>query len=111
MMSAPAPSRLAAHDFARAGLLLFVSQVRISSCAPPTPPALLIWATRMFAAASAGPSNGAMLPLLSNAQPMVIADGLALAFRAPPATSAAATSTRTAPAAANRFALIPLLLP
>ena len=29
---------------------------------------------RTFAAASAGPSNGAMFPLLSNAQPITIGD-------------------------------------
>ena len=37
-----------------------------------TPPVLLTAATRIFAAASAGPSNGAMFPVESNAQPMVI---------------------------------------
>ena len=72
MMFAPLPSRLAAHDFAFAGLLLFVSQVSIRSGRPMTPPFALIWLTRIFAAASAGPSNGAMFPLLSNAQPITI---------------------------------------
>ena len=37
-----------------------------------TPPLALIRLTRTFAAASAGPSNGAMFPLLSNAQPITI---------------------------------------
>ena len=65
MMSAPLPIRLAAHDLAFAGLLFCVSQVRIRSFLPLTPPRALSWFTRTFAAASAGPSNGAMLPFPS----------------------------------------------
>ena len=65
MMSAPLSIRLAAHDFAFAGLLFWVSQVRIRSLRPLTPPAALIFFTWTFAAARAGPSNGAMFPLPS----------------------------------------------
>ena len=72
MICAPAPSRLRAHAFAFAGLLLFVWQVLIWSFRPSTPPFALIDLTWIWAAASAGPSNGAMLPLLSYAQPITI---------------------------------------
>jgi len=55
--------------------------------------------TRSWAAASAGPSNGAIPPLLSNAQPMTI--GLAAADDVPAAIAttviAAARSATTAP--------------
>ena len=90
MMCAPLPSRLAAHDFALAGLLLFVSQVSILSGRPLTPPLALIWPMRIFAAASAGLSNGAMFPLLSNAQPITIGDA---AFVAEPPSPVPATAT------------------
>src|SRR5688572_24440052 len=106
MTCAPLPSRLAAQDFAFAGLLLFVSHVSILSGRPTTPPLALIWATRIFAAASAGPSNGAMFPLLSNAQPITIG---AAAFvveppRLVPATpTTSADTASSAPKAPHRF--------
>ena len=65
MMSAPLPIRPAAHAFAFAGLLFCVSHVMIRSLRPLTPPRALICWTRTLAAASAGPSNGAMFPLPS----------------------------------------------
>ena len=72
MMSAPWPSSFAAHAFAIAGLLPWVSQVTIWSGRPMTPPFAFTAFTRIWAAASAGPSNGAMPPLLSKAQPITI---------------------------------------
>ena len=73
MMFAPAPSRLAAQALAFAGSLFWVSQVLIWSCRPPkAPPLALICATRIFAAARAGSSKGAIWPFWSNAQPITI---------------------------------------
>ena len=106
MTFAPFPSRLAAHDFALAALLLFVSQVSILSGRPLTPPFAFTWLTRILAAASAGLSNGAMFPLLSNAQPITIG-ACAFVFDAPtPAPTAATASASTAssaPKAPHRF--------
>ena len=113
MTCAPFPRRFLAHDLARAGLLLFVSQVSIRIGLPPTPPFALIWRTWMRAAARAGPSNGAMLPLLSNAQPMTMAGLVAaeLSLLAPPsAATATAVPTRSA-AATPHLVLRMLLLP
>src|SRR5581483_663173 len=83
---------LSAHAFETAGLLFCVSHVWIESGRPLTPPFALICATRIFAAASAGPSNGAIAPFASNAQPMTI--GL------PAVVRAAAVAARTSPATA-----------
>jgi hypothetical protein len=74
MMCAPCPRSLRAHDFARVGLLRWVSQVMMRSGRPRTPPLALIWRTRTFAAASAGPSKGAISPFVSCAHPITIAD-------------------------------------
>ncbi len=99
---APLSSRLSAHDLALAGLLFWVSQVMIFTC---TPPRALICLTRTLAAASAGLSKGAMLPLLSKAQPIVIAPFVAAA--AVPVTEtptpSAATTARSAPSAPLLF--------
>src|SRR6185312_11791634 len=98
-MLAPPPMRLAAHDFAFAGLLFCVSQVRITSLRPSTPPFALSWLTRTLAAASAGLSNGAMLPLLSNAQPITIGLELAADADAAVAATIAASAARSATSA------------
>jgi hypothetical protein len=106
MMSAPLPISPAAHAFALAGLLLFVSQVWITTLRPLTPPRALSCFTRTCAAASAGPSNGAMLPFESKAQPITI--GSFTADVADPATIAAtaATAVRSASSAPLFLALI-----
>ena len=114
MMCAPFPSSCAAHDFAFAGLLLFVSQVSSFSGRPMTPPFALIWPMRTFAAASAGPSNGAMFPLLSNAQPITIGDAAFVAeppSPVPATATASAVTASSAPKAPHRFrAVIPASL-
>ena len=102
MMFAPPPISFSAHAFATAGLLPCVSQVLICSWRPPTPPFSFHCATRNCAAASAGPSNGAIAPLLSNAQPIDDRRGLDASFVraaavAASATSAAATTIRMSP--------------
>ena len=111
MMCAPFPRRFLAHDFARAGLLLFVSQVSIRIGLPPTPPFALIWRTWMRAAASAGPSNGAIWPLLSYAQPITIGRLVAaeLSLLAP-ASAATATAVPTRSAAATPHLVLRMLL-
>src|SRR3954447_4632238 len=94
MMFAPCPSSLTAHAFAVVALLFCVSQVLITSLRWLTPPFLLIWAIRIFAAASAGSSNGAIWPARSNAHPITIgffAD--VAAWPADPTRAAAATAT------------------
>ena len=90
MMSAFWPISFAAHAFAIAGLLPCVSQVMIWSGRPLTPPLALTCSTRSWAAASAGPSNGAIAPFESNAQPITI--GLPAADAEPAAITATATS-------------------
>src|SRR5438874_5870310 len=92
MTLAPPAMSLSAHAFAIVGLLPCVLQVLITSGRPFTPPLASSCATRIFAAASAGPSNGAMAPFASNAQPMTI--GL------PAVVRAAAVAARTSPATA-----------
>src|SRR5919202_3925881 len=87
MMFAPCPSRLTAHALAVVGLLFCVLQVLIRYRRPLTPPLALIWPIRIFAAASAGSSNGAIWPLLSNAHPITIGFFAAVAAR-PPAVPA-----------------------
>jgi hypothetical protein len=69
---APPPISLSAQAFETAGLSPCVSQVLITSGCPFTPPFALICLTRICAAASAGPSNGAIGPVESCAQPMTI---------------------------------------
>src|SRR3954470_5703105 len=108
MMSAPWPSSFAAHDLATVGLLPCVSQVLISSFRPLTPPFAFTVLTRSCAAASAGPSNGAIAPLLSNAQPIVIGAAAADCVRAA-AVAASPSATTTAMAAASERELIPLI--
>ena len=71
-MTAPRPIRSAAHAFDLAAFELCVSQVMIFSRRPFQPPLALIFEISMPAAASAGPSNGAMLPALSIGYPMMI---------------------------------------
>ena len=63
MICAPCPSSFTAHALAIAGLFPCVLQVRSRILYGPFP--LLIWATRVFAVASPGPSNGAMFPMPS----------------------------------------------
>ncbi len=93
MMSTSWPTSFAPHALATSGLLPCVSQVTIWSGRPLTPPSALIFATSTLAAASAGWSNGAMLPVLSSAQPITI--GLPAADAGvTPATVAATTATR-----------------
>src|SRR5687767_10585090 len=70
--SAPCPSSFAAQARAIAGLLPCVLHVAIRSFRPLTPPRAFSCLTRICAAASAGPSNGAIAPLPSYAQPITI---------------------------------------
>src|SRR6266487_6197401 len=87
------PSRRRAHALAVAGAFSWVSHVRIWSFRPLTPPFAFTWATRSWAAASAGPSNGAIAPLPSNAQPMMI--GAFACVARCPAVAASALPIRT----------------
>ena len=64
-IAAPLPMRFAAQAFDLAGFEFWVSQVMILSGLPPTPPLALIFEISSLAAASAGPSNGAMFPFRS----------------------------------------------
>ncbi len=104
MIFAPPPSSRCAHDFAVAGLLPCVSHVLICSGRPPTPPFAFHCLTRTWAAARAGPSNGAMPPLLSNAQPIVIGVVAVLAAeaRTVPTTAAVAATSATSAASASQ---------
>src|SRR3954463_1783186 len=61
-MLAPWPIRLSAHDLAFAALLFCVSQVLITNLWPAAPPLAFSCLTRIFAAASAGSSNGDLCP-------------------------------------------------
>ena len=98
-MSAPFPIRLAAHALALAGALFCVSHVMILSLRPLTPPFALICLTLTFAAARAGPSNGAMLPLPSNAHPITIgSDDAAGAVAAVTATTTVSVASNAASA-------------
>src|SRR5215211_2822328 len=106
MIFAPRPRRLAAHDLAFAGLLPFVSHVLIRTGRPFTPPFALIWPIRTLAAASAGPSNGAIAPVLSNAQPITIGACAVVVLPPSPVPTAAIATVRTAtsaPSAPHRF--------
>src|SRR6188472_3047879 len=96
MMLDPWPSRLTAHALAVVGLFPCVLQVLITRCRPPTtPPFALICLTRIFAAASAGLSNGAILPLESKAHPITIGFFASVAARPPVAPAIAANATAT----------------
>src|SRR2546423_3900415 len=109
MMFEPWPSRLTAHALAVVGLLPWVLQVLISRRRPPTPPFALICLTRIFAAASAGLSNGAILPLESKAHPITIGFFASVAAWPPVAPAIAAIaiaaprSTARPPPPAGRF--------
>ena len=102
MMSAPWPISFAAHAFAIAGLLPWVSQVTIFSCRPLTPPLPFHCFTRTCAAARAGLSNGDIAPFESKAQPITI--GL-LAADAVPATTATAMAATARSAVSAPFFL------
>jgi hypothetical protein len=66
------------------------------------PPLRLSCWTRIFAAASAGLSNGAICPLLSNAQPITI--GALAADALPPMPVRAAAAASVAASANHRLA-------
>src|SRR5262249_15019930 len=89
----------------------WVLQVLITSFLPSTPPLALIFVTSRFAAASAGPSNGAIGPLFepSYAQPMMTcllaADCVCAAAVA--TTTSAATATTTS---AQRARFLPIMV-
>src|SRR5262245_53257555 len=92
------PSRRSAHALAMSALFPCVSQVRSRIGWPLTPPFALSWLIRNFAAARAGLSNGAMLPLLSYAQPIT---SCFLACAAPcPAVAATALPIRASASSA-----------
>jgi hypothetical protein len=128
MISAFFSSSSAAQDFARSGSLFCVSQLSITSSRPSTPPSSFSWSTRMFAAASAGPSNGAMFPLPSNAQPITIGPAGSMPAASPvvaaasvvpaaspspsspPQAASASTSTARAATTLSRFTFMSLLL-
>src|SRR5947209_5273023 len=99
---APSSSSRCAQDFAMSGLFPCVSQVLSSSFRFSTPPFAFHCPTRIFAAASAGLSNGAIVPVLSNAHPMTIGPFapalplLVVAATAVPIAASAATPTTTA---------------
>src|SRR5690242_7069253 len=106
MTFAPPLISLSAQAFETAGLSPWVSQVFIASGCPLTPPLALICATRICAAASARPSNGAIGPVESSAQPTT--SGVPAEVRA--AAVAASTSPATATATiAIRFTLFSAL--
>src|SRR5690348_2945218 len=109
MIFAPWLISWSAHALAADVLLPCVSQVLITSLRPFTP-FLLTFFTSIFAAASAGPSNGAMAPVLSCAQPMMI--GFLAAVECVRAAAAAAKTS--APAAtitsAQRAPLLTLMV-
>src|SRR5438067_8976811 len=97
MTFAPWEMSLSAQAFDTAGLSPCVSQVLITSWCPLTPPFALICATRICAAASAGPSNGAIGPVESCAHPMTIGEPACVRAAAVAAsTSAAAVTARSA---------------
>src|SRR6188472_3526876 len=89
------PISLSAQVFDVVGSSPWVLQVLITIWRPRTPPFLLILAASIFAAASAGVSNGCIGPLLSYAQPMTIGF---LAADEPVRAAAAATKTSAAAA-------------
>ena len=87
-----------------------MSHVLITSGRPLTPPAALTCLTRSSAAARAGPSNGAIAPFESYAQPIVIGEPAFLACVRAAAVVArpiAATATRTSARRARVNPFIP----
>ncbi len=76
-----------------------VSQVLITNLWPAAPPLAFSFLIRIFAAASAGSSNGAICPDLSNAQP--ITTGLALGAACPPLVATSAAIAAAAPRSAS----------
>ena len=105
MTFAPCESSFAAQARAIAGLLPCVSHVAIRSRRPLTPPFALTCLTRICAAASAGPSNGAMAPFPSNAQPITI-DCSAAAGADAAVIAATAVSVASTAASAPVFLLV-----
>src|SRR5581483_2869028 len=103
-ITAPLPIRLAAQAFDFAGFEFCVSQVMILSGRPLTPPLALIFAISSFAAASAGPSKGAMLPFRSVGKPITI--GLPAALAVLEASAATATSAARASRGETCLALV-----
>src|SRR6186713_848148 len=104
---APCARSFVAHAFAIVGLLPCVLQVRSLTFVPP---ALLIAAMWDFAVASAGPSNGAMLPTPSYAQPIVSVFACSDDAEPPPTTAAATTATATRASIALRSFFMSALL-
>ena len=105
MTSAPCESSFAAQARAIAGLLPCVLHVAMRSFRPLAPPRAFTCFTRIWAAARAGPSNGAMAPFPSYAHPITIGSfGAAGADAAVNATTAV-TVARTA-ASAPVFLLV-----
>src|ERR671918_832760 len=104
MTSAPWLSSRAAQDLAVAGLFPCVSQVLISRL---TPGPRFTCRTRSLAVASAGPSNGAIAPLPSKAQPIVTV--FACCGEAEP-TATAAAETATTPNTARTVLRTPIIL-
>ena len=74
------PINFNAQAVAVARVLPWVSHVFRTILCPSTPPFPFQYPIRIFAAASAGPSNGAIAPLPSNAQPITIGLFVALAL-------------------------------
>src|SRR5215212_7308478 len=107
--SAPCPSSLAAHAFAIAALFPCVSHVLSWSLRPVTPPFAFNWLTRSFAAASAGLSNGAIAPLLSNAQPITIGVAAGPVVRAAAVAASATTAASRTTSVSPRRELVPLM--
>ena len=99
-MFAPWPIRLSAHDFAFDALLFCVSQVLITNLWPAAPPLAFSCLIRIFAAASAGSSNGDICPDLSNAQP-ITTGFLALDAACPPLVPTSAAIAAAAPRSAS----------
>ena len=95
MIFAPWLISWSAHALEAAESSLCVSQVLITILRPHTP-FLLIFFSSSCAAASAGPSNGAIGPVLSCAQPMTIGPFAAVYVSEPPQPR-----RRPAPAAAT----------
>src|SRR5579862_4307987 len=97
MTFAPSEISLSAQLFETAALSPCVSQVLITSGCPSTPPFALICATRICAAANAGPSNGAIGPVESCAQPITIGEPADVRAAAVAATTSAAATTPRSP--------------
>jgi hypothetical protein len=103
------PSNRSAHALATSALLPCVSHVSSWIFRPRTPPFRFSAAISSFAAASAGLSNGAMLPELSYAQPITIGF-FAWTWCVPAVAAIAPTNSATARSAAAANALLPRAL-